>query len=101
MAASGEWGREGEKERGRKVEREKGSQKQRERGMQRWENGRSKERDYGSEVPTEGRRGLEGKEDGGIETGAEREVKTERGQGRRKRGKDKRTNRGGTEGGMD
>ena len=73
--------------------------------MQRWENGRSKERDDGIEVATEGRRGVEGKEDGGMETGAEREGKTERGQGERERGKDKRTevgtNRGGTEGGMD
>ena len=35
--------------------------------MQRWENGRSKERDYGAEVATEGRREVEGKEDGGVD----------------------------------
>ena len=57
--------------------------------MQRWENGRSKERDYGSEEATEGRRGVKGKEDGEMETGAEREVKTEREPGERKRQKDR------------
>ena len=68
--------------------------------MQRWENGWSKERDVGIGVATEGRREVKGKEDEWKETGAEREVKTERGQGERKRGSDKRTgvgtNRGGT-----
>ena len=67
-------------------EREKGYERQREGGMQRWENGRNKERDHGIEVTTEGRREVEGKEDGGMETGAEREVKTESGQGERERG---------------
>ena len=65
------------------TKREKEYERRREGGMQRWENDRSKERDDGIEVATEGRREVEGKEDVGIETGAEREVKTERGPGRR------------------
>ena len=63
----GQGGRKGGKKRGRDGEREKGYERQREGGMQRWENGWSKERDYGSEVATEGRRGNEGKENGGMD----------------------------------